>query len=130
MRFTDSRLHSEPLKMEKRMGKILTFPKKSIAPITVRNGPKHRISVEVLDEVRPRRTRWAVQFEIQEASGYAALDGFTDAAVAAGYRHRFYVRTTRAVRRFVAETSDLVAAGRIALWIDGVRVQRQIRKLA
>ena len=112
------------------MGKILTFPKMSIAPITVRNRPEHRITVWVLDEVRPRRTRWSVQFEIQEASGYAALDGFTDAAVAAGHRHRFYVGSTRAVRRFVAETSDLVADGRIALWIDGVRVQRQIRKLA
>lgn len=112
------------------MGKILTFPKQAIVPITVKDGPKHRISVEVLDDVRSRRTRWAVQFEIQEASGYAALNGFTDAAVAAGYRHRFDVRSTRAVRRFVAETSDLVTAGRIALWIDGVRVQSQIRRPA
>ncbi|MEH2511255.1 hypothetical protein V1291_002609 [Nitrobacteraceae bacterium AZCC 1564] len=112
------------------MGKILTFPRQSIAPITVRKGPKHPISVEVLDEVRPRRTRWAVQFEIQEASGYAALGGFTDGAVAAGLRHRFYVGNTQAVRRFVAATSDLVATGRIALWIDGVRVQHHIKKLA
>ncbi|MDE1993280.1 MAG: hypothetical protein KGI75_12320 [Rhizobiaceae bacterium] len=112
------------------MGKILTFPKQPIAPISVRNGPKHRITVEVLDEVRPRRTRWSVQFEIQEASGFAALDGFTDAAVAAGYRHRFRVGTTRAVRQFVAETSDLVASGRIAVWIDGVRVQPAIKRLA
>lgn len=116
--------------MEKLMGKILTFPKQPIAPITVRKGSKHRISVEVLDEVRPRRTRWVVQFEIQEAAGYAALDGFTDAAVAAGYRHRFYVGSTQAVRRIIAETSDLVAAGRIALWIDGARVQSAIKKLA
>lgn len=112
------------------MGKVLTFPKKMIAPVTVRSGAKHRISVEVRDAMRPRRTRWAVQFEVQEAAGLAALKGFTDAAVAAGYRHRFDVGSTRAVRRFVAETSDLVAAGRIALWIDGVRVQSQIKRQA
>ncbi|MBZ7921533.1 hypothetical protein LAC81_07010 [Ensifer adhaerens] len=64
------------------MGKVLTFPKKMIAPVTVRNGAKHRISIEVRDAVRPRRTRWAV------------------------------------------------AAGRIALWVDGVRVQSQIKRRA
>ena len=112
------------------MGKVLTFPQKMIAPVTVRNGAKHRISIEVRDTLRPRRTRWAVQFEIQEAAGFATLNGFTDAAVAARHRHRFDVDSTRAVRRFVAETSDLVATGRIALWIDGVRVQSRIKRPA
>lgn len=112
------------------MGKILTFRNNAIAPITLRNASRHRIAVEVLDVIRPRRTRWAVQFEVQEASGFVALHGFTDVAVASGYRHRFYVNTTRAVRRFVAETSDLVATGRIALWIDGVRVQSHLRRRA
>jgi hypothetical protein len=112
------------------MGRVLTFPKKMILPVTVRNGSKHRISIEILDTRRPRRTRWAVQFEVQEAAGFHALNGFTDAAVAAGHRHRFDVGSTRAVRQFIAETSDLVAAGRIAVWIDGVRVQSQIQRLA
>ncbi len=112
------------------MGKVVTFPRNKIAPVTVRNRAKHSISVEVRDAMRPRRTRWAVQFEIQEAAGFAALNGFTDAAVAAGYRHRFDVGSTQAARRFVAETSDLVAAGRIALWIDGVPVRLQIKRQA
>jgi hypothetical protein len=109
------------------MGKILQFPKKTkIAPLTVRKGRKHRISVTIVDEVRPRRTRWIVQFEIQEAAGYDANTGFTDEAVTAGYRHGFYVTTTQAVRQFVAETSHLVASGEIAVWIDGVRVRQAV----
>lgn len=109
------------------MGKILQFPTKTmIAPLTVRKGRRHRISVSVLDEVRPRRTRWVVQFEVQEAAGYNANTGFTDEAVAAGYRHGFYVTTTQAVRQFVAQTSKLVTDREIALWIDGVRVRPAI----
>ncbi|SDG45009.1 hypothetical protein SAMN05216338_1001346 [Bradyrhizobium sp. Rc2d] len=112
------------------MAQILKFPTKKIEPVTVRSGSKHRVSVEVLDGVRPRRTRWRVQFEIQEAAGFAALKGFTDRAVANGYRHRFEVSSTGAVRRFVAETSALVAAGRIAIWIDGLKVQPQVARSA
>ncbi|QPF90850.1 hypothetical protein [Bradyrhizobium commune] len=112
------------------MAQILKFPAKKIEPVTVRNGSKHRISVEVLDDVRPRRIRWRVQFEIQEAAGFAALKGFTDSAVAYGYRHRFQVSSTRAVQRFVAETSSLVAAGKIAIWIDGLQVQPRVVRSA
>ncbi|MCK1626314.1 hypothetical protein IVA98_24780 [Bradyrhizobium sp. 160] len=112
------------------MAQILKFPSKKIEPVTVRSGGKHRIGVEVIDAVRPRRTRWRVQFEIQESAGFAALKGFTDGAVAHGYRHRFEVSNTRAVRRFVAETSGLVAAGKIAIWIDGLRVQPRVARSA
>jgi hypothetical protein len=56
--------------------------------------------------------------------------GSPDAAVAADYRHRFDVGSTQAVRQFIAETSDLVAAARIALWIDGARVLPQIKRQA
>jgi hypothetical protein len=58
------------------------------------------------------------------------LKGFTDRAVAQGYRPRFEVSSTRAVRRFVAETSGLVAAGSIAIWIDGLKVQPQVARSA
>jgi hypothetical protein len=112
------------------VAKILVFPTSKVAPITVRSGRKHRVSVEVIDDVRPRRTRWIVQFEIQEAAGFGALKGFKDSAVASGYRHRFDVSSTRAVRRFVAETSGLVAAGKVAIWIDGARVQPRITRSA
>ncbi|RWH85218.1 MAG: hypothetical protein EOQ86_09630, partial [Mesorhizobium sp.] len=73
------------------MAQILKFPSKKIEPVTVRSRQQHRIAVEILDDVRPRRTRWIVQFEIQEAAGHGALKGFKDAAVAVGYRHRFWV---------------------------------------
>ncbi len=112
------------------MAKILTFPTSKVEPVTVRSGRQHRVSVEILHDVRPRRTRWTVQFEIQEAAGFGALKGFKDSAVASGYRHRFGVRSTRAVRRFVAETSNLVAAGKAAIWIDGARVQPRIKRSA
>ena len=132
MRFTSPGKTIEPLRTMKEdlVAQILKFPTKKIEPVTVRSGSKHRISVEVLDNVRPRRTRWRVQFEIQEAAGFAALKGFTDRAVAQGYRHRFEVSSTRAVRRFVAETSGLVAAGRIAIWIDRLKVQPQVARSA
>lgn len=112
------------------MAQILKFPSKKIEPVPLRNGGKHRISVEVIDDVRPRRTRWRVQFEIQEAAGFSALKGFTDRAVSRGDRHRFYVSSTRAVQRFVAETSGLVAAGKVAIWIDGLRVQPRVVRSA
>lgn len=112
------------------MGQILKFPTRKIEPLTIRSGSKHRIDVEVLDQMRPRRTRWYVQFEIQDIAGYRALDGFTDAAVAAGYRHRFSVTSTKSLRQFVAETADLVAAGKLAIWIDGVRVRARIERRA
>lgn len=112
------------------MAKILSFPAKKIEPVTVRDGRAHRISVEVLDEVRPRRTRWMVQFAIQEVAGFSALKGFTDNAVAEGQRHRFDVRNTRSVRQFVAETSNMVTKGKVAVWVDGQRVRPQIRRSA
>ncbi|MEO8722921.1 MAG: hypothetical protein ABI395_05265 [Sphingobium sp.] len=84
----------------------------------------------MLDELRPRRTRWVVQFEIQESAGYDANTGFTDEAVAAGCRHGFYVTTTSAVRRFVAETSQLVTDRKVAIWVDGVRVRPAVARVA
>jgi hypothetical protein len=70
------------------MAKILAFPTNNVEPVTVRSGSQHRVSVEILDDVRPRRTRWIVQFEIQEAAGFKALKGFKDSAVASGYAPR------------------------------------------
>jgi len=110
------------------MGKILKFPGKPIRPMSVRKGRAHCISVEILDVLRTRRTRWIVQFEVQEAAGFDANGGFTDEAVANGYRHRFYVTSTRATRQFVAETYELVASGKIAVWVDGVRVRESVAR--
>lgn len=60
------------------MADILNVPAKKVEEVTARSGSKHRISVEVLDHARPRRTRWSVRFENQQAAGFAALKVFTD----------------------------------------------------
>ena len=112
------------------MAQILKFPTKKIEPVTVRSRLKHRIAVEILDDAMARRIRWAVQFEIEEVAGFGALDGFTDAAVASGYRHRFWISGSGKVRQFVAETAGFVATGQIAVWIDGVKVQPKIKRSA
>jgi hypothetical protein len=112
------------------MAKILKFPLKSIAPVTIRSRQWHRIAVDILDNVRPRQTRWTVQFEIQDVAGFHALAGFKDAAVALGYRHRFWVKGTPGVRQFLAETAKLVAIGKVAVWVDGVRVLPRIKRIA
>ena len=113
------------------MGQILKFPTNKIQTLVAHSGRNHRISVEILDARHPRHTRWAVQFEIQEAAGYGApLKGFTDAAVARGYRHRFRVGSTAAVRQFVAQTASFVASGKIAVWVDGTRVRPKIASVA
>lgn len=112
------------------MGKIVDFRTPAIAPMMVRSGKMHRVSIEILDTVRPRRTRWAIQFEVQEAAGIPANKGLTDKAVAAGYRHRFEVTSTRALRQFVAETSELVADQKVAVWVDGSRVRTMVARRA
>ena len=111
------------------MGQVLTFNKK-LASITVRDGRRHCITVEILDRRNPRKTRWSVQFDIQEESGYSALSGFTDAAVAAGHRHKFYVRSSAAVRRFIAANTLLVTEGKVAIWVDGRLVRPALNRAA
>lgn len=112
------------------MAKVLSFPAQKIESVTVRDGRAHCISVEVLDEVMPRPTRWMLQFAIQEVAGFSALKGFTDNAVAESQRHRFDVRNTRSVRQFVAETSNLGTEGKVAVWVYGQRVRPQIKRSA
>ncbi|WP_187434757.1 hypothetical protein [Bradyrhizobium cytisi] len=64
------------------MADILNAPAKKVEEVAARSGSKHRISVEVLDHARPRRTRWSVRFENQHAAGFAALKDFTDCTLA------------------------------------------------
>jgi hypothetical protein len=106
------------------LSKILRFPTtKRLESVLVRSSREHRISVEILDHVRPRRTRWALQFEIQEVAGFRGSKGLTDQAVANGYRHRFKVGSTRAARHLAMMTAPMIASGRIAVWIDGNMVR-------
>jgi hypothetical protein len=112
------------------VAQILKFPNRSVAPIIVRSGQKHVILVEVVDRLRPKMTRWILQFAVQNAAGFSALDGLKDKAVAKGHRHRFTIGKTRLLRRFVAETSDLVADGLVVINVDGVLVQPRVKRLA
>ncbi len=105
------------------MARLIAFPKKKLHAISAHPSRPYRIAIEVLDTVRPRRTRWRVQFEVQEAAGFLALRGFKDVAVRAGYRHRFSINRTAALRRFVSELADLVRDGKVALWVDGVMIR-------
>ncbi|WP_156526925.1 hypothetical protein [Bradyrhizobium sp.] len=108
------------------MSKILKFPTtKRLKSVPVRNSREHRISIEIRDEVRPRRVRWDVQFEIQEVAGFRGSKGLTDRAVANGYRHRFTVGSTYAARRLAIMMAPLIASGKIVLWIDGTMVRPQ-----
>jgi hypothetical protein len=114
------------------MSKILNFPTtKEIRPVLVRSSRQHRIAIEILDETDPPRTRWMVQFDIQQIVGCgSSLKGFTDRAVANGYRHRFYVDSTGAARRFATMTAPLIASGKVAVWIDGNLVRSRTALVA
>lgn len=109
-----------------KLSKILKFPPtKRLKSVLVRSSREHRIRIEIRDESRPRRTRWVVQFEIQEVAGFRGSKGLTDRAVANGYCHRFTVKSTYAARRLAIMMAPLIASGKIALWIDGTMVRPQ-----
>jgi hypothetical protein len=86
--------------------------------------------VEIVDQRRPRQTRWLAQWAIQNAASFRALKGFTDASVARGRVHHFSVRRTRLARRFVAEISELISTGRVIVEIDGNQVRTLTRRSA
>ncbi|MBI5131266.1 MAG: hypothetical protein HZA66_17655 [Rhodopseudomonas palustris] len=112
------------------MAQIIAFPKTTLRPLRVQSGSLHLVRVEIVDQRRPRRTRWLTQWAIQNAASFRALKGFTDASVARGRVHRFSVNRTRLVRRFVAEISELIADGRVIVEIDGNVVQTMARRRA
>ena len=112
------------------VAQIIAFPKTTLRPLRVHSGSLHSVRVEVVDQRRPRRTRWLTQWAIQNAASFRALKGFTDASVARGRAHRFSVSRTRLVRRFLAEISELIAAGRVIVEIDGNVVRALARRSA
>jgi hypothetical protein len=112
------------------VAQIIAFPKTTLRPLRVHSGSLHSVRVEVIDQRRPRRTRWLTQWAIQNAASFRALAGFTDESVSRGHAHRFSVGRTRLVRRFVAEVAELIAAGRIIVEIDGAVVRPLARRSA
>jgi len=111
------------------MSNVVAFPGK---PLFARcdKGKAFRVVIKVLDDDDPCRVRWYSQYDIEKASGYRALDGYTDASVLADRRHRFKIKKRKKLRAFLQGTAPLVEEGRIALWIDGVRIRPHIERAA
>jgi hypothetical protein len=112
------------------VAQIIAFPKTTLRPLRVHSGSLHFVRLQIIDQNRPRRTRWIAQWAIQNAAPFRALKGFTDASVARGRAHRFSVNRTRLVRRYVAEISGLIAAGRVIVEVDGAVVRVLARRSA
>jgi hypothetical protein len=112
------------------MAQIIAFPKTTLRPLRVHSGSLHSVRVAIIDQSRPRRTRWLTQWAIQNAASFRALKGFTDASVARGRVHRFSASRTQLVRRFVAEIGELIAAGRVIVEVDGTVVRVFARRSA
>ncbi len=109
------------------MAQILTFARK-LQPLTVRSGQKHQVAIEIVDTWKPRRTRMILQLAISDAASFRGLAGLTDVAVGNGYIHKFSIGKTALLRRFIAETTDLVSDGLVVIRIDGAVVRPRIRK--
>jgi len=113
------------------MAKIIQFPSAvSYTALRVRRGSQHDVSVRVLDSKRPKEARWHLQFAIQRSASFRALRGFTDLAARRQQWHDFAVNRTQLLRRFLIDVETLVAAGRVAIVVDGTRVRIASGKVA
>lgn len=112
------------------MAQILTFKKSPFAPLQVRQGAPYRISITILDPKRPRKTRWQAQFAVQRAAGLRALKGFTDWLARHHLRHAFKIRRRRLLDRFLRDVAELVADGRVEVFVDGQQFHLRPRRVA
>lgn len=100
--------------------RVYHFPSsKASAPAVRRHDT---IRVRVLDERRPKRTRWATQFGIQRAAGFSGVAGFTDHVARQGAWHSFQVRPQRTTR-FLRDVDELIDDELIEVRVNGKRVQ-------
>ena len=103
--------------------KVLKFPDLHLRPLRVRASRRHDVWVRITDQKRPEEARWFAQFAVQRAASFRALSGFTDAAAAAGYWHRFEIGRTFRIRRFLRDVEPLILDRRLVVEIDGARVR-------
>ena len=103
------------------MAKILNFP--SYASISVRSSGDHRIRVKIVDAKRVEEARWSLQFAVQRAASFNAIDGLTEAAAHAGRWHSFTIGKRQLLRRFVDDVQPLVVLGRVIVEVDGKRMR-------
>ncbi|PQZ74988.1 MULTISPECIES: hypothetical protein [unclassified Brevundimonas] len=85
------------------------------------------ITVWVIDDHQPERTRWSAQLEITYAAGFRALKGFTDKKARRGGRHRFSCSPDR-LNDFIWAVEPLIEAERIGVEVSGKRVRARLRR--
>lgn len=113
------------------MAKILQFPTRiSLAPIRVRSGRHHHVSVRIVDQQRSEEARWHLQFAIQRAASLSALKDFTDVAARRREWHDFAVGRTFLLRRFIRDIEALILADRVTVLVDELRVRAGHRRVA
>jgi len=109
------------------MGKVIALPRIRIVAPARRS--KHTVRVRILDEYHPEFTRWKMQFHVQNAGGYRANKGFTDANAR---RHRWHVFDVAPhnIARFARQSMPLVAKGLTEVRIDGKALRPGVRRRA
>lgn len=101
--------------------KLLHFP--SARAVARSSAPAEDVvRIRIVDQRRPKMTRWYAQFGVQRAGGFTALAGFTDALARSGNWHRFQIEP-RFVARFLRDVDDLLSAGRIEVRLNGAMVR-------
>jgi hypothetical protein len=104
------------------MGQIVRFPTRSaFAPVHIRGGHWHVVSVRIVDQERPEEARWYLQFAMQRAASFRCFKGFNDHVARLGERHVFEVSRTHLIRRFLLDIETLVLDRRVSVHVDGVR---------
>lgn len=106
-----------------RMAQIIKFPRTPFRSVRVPTSKVHVVSVRVIDRDEPDEARWHLQYAIQRAGTFAALDGFTNQCARRRRWHSFDVKKRYLIRRFVREIGRLVLEKRVVVEIDDVRVR-------
>lgn len=113
------------------MAQILRFPSSAAyAPVRVRSGGQHNVRIVICDARRPEEARWHMQWAIQRAASFRALDGFTNRMARRGLSHHFVIGRTRLLRRFLTDIEELVSSRRVIVEIDGRAVTTMRRRSA
>jgi hypothetical protein len=106
------------------MGIVIKFPK-SIRPVRLPSISRHQVRIRVIDSKRPREARWYVQWIIQCAAGFPALNGFNTAGAMHSKWHNFTVKSCR-VGRLISDSKALLLAGRVQMTIDGQMIRPSV----
>lgn len=113
------------------MGRVVEFPGRlRLRAVPLAAGRVHDVWVRVVDRAKPEEARWQLQRLMQRAASFKCLKGFKDEAARRRRWHNFSIASTYLSRRFLQESAQLVATGRVQIEIDGVRVRPMLRRAA